>query len=145
MTKNQEDTEIFFQNLQRYIWGNISEPFSEKVIELAYEPQNVGEIEDPDGFARIKGSCGDTMQISLRLNKGIISEIKFLSDGCAATTACGSGITLLVKDKTPEQAQKITSSDLLDFLQGLPDSHTHCVRLAVKTFYKALESVNNHQ
>ena len=145
MQKSQKDTEIFFQNLQKFIWGNISEPYSEKVVELAYEPRNVGEVENPDGFARITGPCGDTMQIGLTLDNRIISEIRFLADGCAATTACGSGITILAKNKTPEQARKITSSDLLDFLGGLPESHAHCAKLAIKTFYKALQSINSNR
>lgn len=145
MQDNQKDTEIFFQNIQKFIWGNTSEPFSEKVVELAYEPRNVGEMENPDGFARITGSCGDTMQIGLKFNNSIISEIKFLTDGCAATIACGSGITLLAKNKTPEQARKITASDLLDFLEGLPESHAHCAKLAIKTFYKALKNVNSNR
>ncbi|MFO7889729.1 MAG: iron-sulfur cluster assembly scaffold protein [bacterium] len=143
MTNKEKETEIFFQNLQKYIWGNPSEPFSEKVIELAYEPVNVGDIENPDGFARIKGSCGDTIQISLKLDNDRISEIKFLSDGCAATIACGSGITVLAKNKPLEQAVQITPLNLLDFLKGLPASHTHCVELAIDTFRKALENINN--
>lgn len=139
----EEEAEVFFQNLQKYIWGSTSEPYSEKVIELAYEPQNVGEIDNPDGFAKITGPCGDTMQISFRLHEGFISEIKFLSDGCAATTACGSAITILAKNKTLNQAQKITRSQLLNFLNGLPESHEHCAKLAVKTFKKSLKSINH--
>ncbi len=144
MPDKEKEIDIFFQNLQKYIWGSSSEPFSKKVIELAYEPKNVGEIKNPDGFIRIKGACGDTMQISLKLDNGFISEIKFLSDGCAATSACGSGITILAKDKTPEQARKITPLNLLDFLEGLPASHSHCVELAVTTLRKALENLNNN-
>jgi len=142
MPNKEEEIEVFFKNLQKYIWADATEPFSEKVVELAYEPENVGEIEDPDGFAKAQGSCGDTIQISLKIENQRISEIKFLSDGCAATIACGSAITILAKNKTLEQAEKITPLNLLEFLHDLPASHSHCAELAVEAFHKTLKSIN---
>jgi len=143
MPDRKDEIDIFFENLQKYIWADSSESFSEKVVELAYEPENVGEIENPDGFSHVRGSCGDSIQISLKFDNRRISDIKFLSDGCAATIACGSAITILAKDKTREQAEKLTPWNLLDFLHDLPASHSHCAELAVDAFKKALKSVNN--
>ena len=133
--------ENVFDNLQRLWMGDASEHYSDRVLELAYEPKNVGEIADPDGIGFAKGSCGDRMSIFLKVSDGIISDIRFLTDGCGATLACGSAVTLLAKDRTPYEATKIYPQTVIRYLDGLPASHVHCAALAVQTLRKALENL----
>ena len=121
--------------------GNATEPYSDRVVELAYEPLNVDEMDDPDGFGFAKGPCGDSMQVFLRLSKGYISEATFLSDGCGVTLACGSAVTDLAIGKTPYEAEKIYPQTVMDYLNGLPASHMHCAVLAVQSLRKALDSM----
>ncbi len=121
--------------------GNSGEPYSDKVLELAYEPIHVGELEDPDGFGYVKGSCGDEMRIYLELEGGKIKEAVFLSNGCGATLACGSAVTELAKSRTPHEASKIHTQQVVRYLGGLPSSHLHRAVLAVQALQKALESL----
>ncbi|HEX59827.1 MAG TPA: iron-sulfur cluster assembly scaffold protein [Methanomicrobia archaeon] len=115
--------------------------FTEKTIEEAYNPKNVGEIDNPDGAARITGPCGDTMQIHLKLDGDVIVDCKFMTDGCGPTIACGSVITELVKGRTVEEASKISEKDILDVLGGLPEEHLHCPVLAVNTLKAAIKEL----
>lgn len=136
---NQHDD--VFDKLQALWMGNASEGYSEKVLELAYEPQNVGEIQDADGIGHAQGSCGDKMSVFVKLGDGFISDIRFLTDGCGPTLACGSALTMMAKKRTPYEATKIHPQHLVHFLDGLPSSHLHCAVLAVQTLKKALEDL----
>lgn len=93
--------------------------YTERTLAEAYNPKNVGELKNPDGVARIMGPCGDTMQIQLQVEGDIITDVKFVTDGCGASTACGSVITELAKGKTVEGASRIKDTDVLAVLGGI--------------------------
>lgn len=118
-------------------------PYSEKVLEHFKDPQNVGELENPDGKA-VEGSpaCGDmvSVQINLDKNKKYIKDIKFKSYGCASNIATGSIITELAKGKTLEEAKKISWKEASDALGGLPPIKAHCSVLAVDGLRAAIEN-----
>jgi len=144
--KKTNDTEkSVFDKFQALWMGSASEVYSDKVLELSYEPQNVGEINNPDAVGFARGSCGDRMSIFLKLENGFIADIKFLTDGCGATLACGSAVTLLAKKRTPFEATKIYPQHIVRYLDGLPSSHLHCAVLAVQTLKKALENLNESE
>jgi len=137
---NKENDKIF-EDLQQYLLEEASEIFSEKVVSLAYEPINVGSLENHDGHGRITGSCGDTMEIYIKMKDGKIDIIKFQADGCGVTMACGSAVTELAKGKTLSGAESIGVLDVLTYLDNLPASHDHCALLAVNTLQKALKGL----
>ena len=64
MSNNFEKT---VNELQESIMEDARNTYSEKVIERWLNPRNLGKIRNPDGFAKIKGPCGDTMQISFKV------------------------------------------------------------------------------
>ena len=95
---------------------------------------------DPDTIGEIKGPCGDTMKISLKVKDFKITDARFWTDGCGATIACGSMLTKTLKGKTLQDAKKYTNSRLLRALDGLPIEHHHCAILAVNTLRKAINN-----
>jgi nitrogen fixation NifU-like protein len=141
MSKNENDADKVFEELKKYFMNEFSKTFSDKVVSLAYEPLNVGSLENPDGHARISGSCGDTMEIYIDAEGKKIEKITFLTDGCGATLACGSAVTELAKGKTIREAEKIDVLHVLEYLDDLPPSHEHCAVLAVKTLRHALKDL----
>ena len=127
------------ERLETQVLEDAREVFSETVIEYAYNPRNIGKISDADGVGKIIGTCGDTMQISIRVENGRIKESRFLTDGCGASIACGSMLTEMITGKTIGAALMINSDDLLRSLDGLPDEHVHCSVLAVNTLREAIQ------
>jgi nitrogen fixation NifU-like protein len=115
------------------------EIYTERTLKEAYNPKNVGALKNPDGIARITGPCGDTVQIHLKVKEDMITDSKFTTDGCGASTACGSVITELAKGKTVEEALTIKDKDVLSILGGLPEDNIHCALLAANTLKAALE------
>jgi len=102
-------------------------------------PRNVRHIKNADGFARVTGSCGDTMEISMRVKKGKGVDAKFWTDDCGTSTACGSVVTYLIKDENIADALRIDSESILKALGGLPESDMHCAVLASDTLKAAIK------
>ena len=114
--------------------------YSLKVIYEANNPSNVGRMPRPDAAAEITGPCGDTMEFYLRIKDGKTEEVTFYTDGCGPTIACGSMATRLAKGKTVKEASKISGQVIIKALDGLPEEHIHCGKLAADTLQEALHS-----
>ncbi len=127
-----------FNELQELILGNARKVYSEAVIDHSMNPRNVGLMEDADGFARVAGSCGDTMEIWLKVMDGIIAQATFFTDGCGTSIASGSMVTEMAKGRSIGEAQKISQQNVLDALGGLPDESKHCALLAANTLKEAV-------
>ena len=91
-------------------------------------------------MAEITGSCGDTMEFYIRVEDGKIQDVKFYTDGCGTTIACGSVTTQIAKGKGLEDALGIMGQDIIDELEGLPEDHHHCARLSAETLQKAISN-----
>jgi len=126
--------------LQESIMEDARKVYSEKVIERWLNPRNLGKVRNPDGFAKIKGPCGDTMQISLKVKDGRLSKIKFMTDGCASSIAAGSMATELAQGKRIEEAVEISQQMILDALDGLPEESVHCALLASNALREAIKN-----
>ena len=79
------------------------------------------------------------MKIWLRIRNNIVEEAGFWTNGCAATVACGSMATDLVKGKNLTQALAITAREIADALVDLPSGNFHCAELAAQTLKIALK------
>jgi len=132
------DIDELAKRLETQLLEGAKEVFSETVIEYAYNPRNVGELSDADGVGKITGTCGDTVQIQIRVENGRISESRFITDGCGTSIACGSMLTEMITGMTIEAALMITSDDLLRSLDGLPEESVHCTVLAVNVLREAI-------
>ena len=127
-----------FEELKKLVMEDMRKTYSEKVIDHFLNPRNLGELEDADGFGKVTGPRGDTMQICLRVKDDKITDATFMTDGCGTTIACGSMTTELAKGKTIAEALKITQDDILKSLDGLPEDDIHSSLLAADTLKEAL-------
>ena len=110
-------------------------------MEVFKNPKNVGEIENPDGIGTVgNASCGDIMQISLRIVDEVIVDAKFKTFGCAAAIATSSTATEMIKGMTVEEALKVTNKKVVETLGGLPSQKLHCSVLAEEGIKKAIEN-----
>ena len=117
--------------------------YNQKLIDNFMNPENVGEIENPDGVGEVGNpSCGDLMKLTIRVEEGILTDIKFKTFGCAAAIGTSSMITQMAKGKTIEEALKITRKDVAEELGGLPAQKQHCSNLAAEALTAA---INDYQ
>ena len=112
--------------------------YPEAVADHMINPRNRGEISGPDGFGWAARSCGDAMQVFIRVREGRITEARFMTEGCGPMVACGSVLTEMVKGKTAADALAMTEDDIMEGLKGLPESERHCATVGVVALRQAL-------
>jgi nitrogen fixation NifU-like protein len=128
-----------FDDLQELILEDARKIYSETTIDHFMNPRNLGDMEDADGFGRVTGSCGDTMEIWLKVKNGAIASATFMTDGCGTSIASGSMITELARGKNVGEARRISQQDVLGALGGLPQESEHCALLAADTLKEAIK------
>jgi nitrogen fixation NifU-like protein len=139
MEKMAEEFDNPFKELEQTVMDDMKQTYSEKTIDHFLNPRNLSEIPAPDGFGRITGPCGDTMEIRLKVRDDRIINASFWTDGCGPSIASGSVVTELAKGKSISEAKKITQQDVLDALGGLPEDNLHCALLAANTLKEAIK------
>jgi nitrogen fixation protein NifU and related proteins len=140
MTRDSDnDIAKFTLELQEQIMAELRRIYTEAVIDHWQNPRNFQKLEEADGYARNRGSCGDTMEMFLRIRGGTITECTFQTDGCGTTVACGSVATELAAGKTFLGALgSVSAAEILRVLGGLPEASVHCAQLAAETLRRAL-------
>jgi nitrogen fixation protein NifU and related proteins len=114
--------------------------YSTKVMEHFANPRNVGEIEDADGVGSVGNPvCGDIMKMYIKVDDGIITDVKFKTFGCGAAIATSSMATELIKGKTIEEALQVTNKAVAEALGGLPSIKMHCSVLAEEAVQSAID------
>lgn len=114
--------------------------YSETVMDHFRNPRNVGVIEDADGVGEVGNvQCGDIMKIYLKINEGIISNVKFETFGCGSAIASSSMATEMIKGKPVAEAMALTNRAVAEALDGLPAHKLHCSVLAEEAIKKALQ------
>lgn len=114
--------------------------YSKQVMDHFTNPRNVGEISDADGTGT-KGNpvCGDVMKIFIKVKDNKIVDAKFQTFGCGAAIAVSSIITEMVKDKTLDEALKISKEIVAEELGGLPPQKMHCSNLGADALHQAID------
>ncbi len=117
--------------------------YSEKVMDHFTHPRNLGKMDDADGVGEVgNAKCGDIMKIYIKVNDGVITDVKFNTFGCGSAIASSSMATEMIKGKPIAQALELSNKAVVEALDGLPAHKLHCsvlaeeaVRAAVKDYY----------
>jgi len=128
-----------WEKFQELMIAEMRKVYTEAVVDHAMNPRNLGSMTYADGFAKVTGPCGDTMEVWISVKNDIINGASFTTDGCSTTIAAGSVVTELARGKNIRQAQRISQKDVLEALGGLPDESKHCALLASNTLKKAVK------
>ena len=117
--------------------------YSEKVMDHFENPRNVGKMPDADGIGEVgNAKCGDIMRMYIKVNDGIISDVKFNTFGCGSAIVSSSMATEMIKGKPISEALALSNKAVVEALDGLPAQKIHCsvlaeeaVKAAVKDYY----------
>ena len=114
--------------------------YSEKVMDHFRNPRNVGVLEDANGIGEVgNAKCGDIMKMYLKIEDGIVQDVKFETFGCASAIASSSMATELIKGKPLDEVMTLTNQAVAEALDGLPAYKMHCSVLAEEAIQSALE------
>ena len=120
--------------------------YSEKVMDHFAHPRNVGEIEDADAVGEVGNAvCGDIMKMYLKIDNGIITDVKFKTFGCGSAIATSSMATEMIKGKSIEEALELSNKAVVEALDGLPAHKLHCSVLAEEAVRAAIANYYDRQ
>ena len=115
--------------------------YSEKVMDHFKNPRNMGEIPDANAVGEVgNAKCGDIMKMYMKIENGVIEDVKFKTFGCGAAVATSSMATELVKGKTIDEALSLTNKAVMEALDGLPPVKVHCSVLAEEAISAAIQN-----
>lgn len=123
-----------------------SQQYPKKVIGYFKNPRYVGDIKNPDGVGEVGNpTCGDMMDVYIKVEKGRIKDIRFKTFGCIAAISSTEALCRIAKGKTLKDAMKISAKDIVKELGGLPSIKLHCSVLGADALKKAIEDYNKKQ
>jgi nitrogen fixation NifU-like protein len=133
-----KDLDDFVKGLQDQIFEETRAAYGDVAFQRWLKPLYMGSMDNPDGYGRITGSCGDTMQIFLKFENDKVKEASFKTDGCGSSTVCGSFAVELALGKSPDEIFDITGESILKKLGSLPEEDRHCAFLSADALQEAL-------
>ena len=129
-----------FHSILRLKERNGNYMYTDCVMDHFNNPRNVGEAENFNADGTVgNAKCGDIMRITMRIENGVIEDVKFKTFGCGAAVATSSMATEMVKGKTVAEALQLTNKAVMDALEGLPPAKIHCSVLAEEAIKAAIE------
>jgi nitrogen fixation NifU-like protein len=141
-----EDDDELRKELERILLDELGKTVNPTLVDHVMKPRNAGLMDQPDGEATLTGICEDTVRMQLCLHGDAVGEIRFMTNGCGATVACGSMVTEMALGKSVREAMRIDGKRVIEAFGGLPIEHTHCADLAANTLKAALkEALQNRR
>jgi len=115
--------------------------YSERLRDHYANPRNTGSIIEPSGRALVKSPFdSDTVLVTLRVENGVIEDVKFKCMGCAVAIACSSMATEMVIGKPVEEAYQVSEQAVADALGGIPEYKMRCSNLAPAAIRQAIDA-----
>lgn len=119
----------------------MDELYREIILEHWKNPLNYGVIKDADiDISDTNPLCGDEIRITVELSQNKVKKIKFISGGCAISTASASLFTEKIKGMAITEIKKLSPEDvLIELGVELTPSRTKCALLVYSTLQKSLQ------
>ena len=133
-----DNIDMLVADLQERVFDETRQAFGEAGFQRWRNPRYRGPLENPDSHARLKGSCGDSMEIFLKFQNNRVSEAAYFTDGCGSSTVCGSFAAEMALGKTPDELLEITGDAILGTIGRFPKEDRHCAFLAAGTLQEAV-------
>ncbi len=87
---------------------DLKDLYQEVIIDHNRSPRNFGQLENATQVAEgYNPLCGDKLNLYLKMEDGVITDVSFDGSGCAISVASASLMTDTLKGKTIEQAEQL--------------------------------------
>lgn len=105
------------------------------ILDHYKHPRNFGTLDPADvSHEEENPLCGDVVKLQLRLDDGLVEEVRFKGRGCAISQASASILTELIQGKTLQEVKAIGKEEMLEALGiTINPGRLKCALLPVKT------------
>ena len=108
--------------------------YAEEVMDHYENPRNMGELEGEGVFhgAHNNASCGDMVEFFLKVETGVVKEVKWRGVGCAISTASSSKLSEWLGGKTVSELRAMSEEELMKKVEfEVGPGREKCLRLPV--------------
>jgi nitrogen fixation NifU-like protein len=137
---NDNEFDALVDKIQGEVFREAKEILGDKGFERWRNPKFRGPIPGADSYAKLRGECGDTMEMFLKVRDGRVERVGYMTDGCSSSAIAGSFAAELAAGKTFEEVLDLRGEDVLQVIGRFPENEKHCAHLAVRTLQEALNS-----
>ena len=137
-TSMETELDAFVREITGEILEETKSAYGDEAFERWKTRRFMGKMENPDGYAVIRGGCGDSMSVYLEFEGERVRRATFMTDGCGSSVACGSLAVEMAHGRTPDELLDITPELIRERAGGLPSEDAHCADLAATTLHEAL-------
>ncbi len=138
MACNDQEFEALVQQLQNQSFEDARAVFGEKGFDRWRNPKYHGPMTDADSHARIRGGCGDSMEIFLQFEDNRVNKASYVTDGCGSSALCGSFAAELAHGRDPDELFELSPEDVLETIGTFPKKDEHCTKLAILALHEAV-------
>jgi nitrogen fixation NifU-like protein len=135
---DDNEFEALVDKIQGEVFREAKEILGEKGFERWRNPKFCGPIPGADSYAKLKGECGDTMEMYLKIEGNRVAQVGYMTDGCSSSAIAGSFAAEIAAGKTFEDVLDLRGDDVLQAIGRFPENERHCAHLAVRTLQEAL-------
>ena len=113
--------------------------YRDYILDHYRNPRNFGTLEKPDAQAEdLNPLCGDQIKMELRVDDGIVRDLRFSGKGCAISQASASMLTEAVKGMKLEDVAKLSKEIVLDNVGiGISPTRMKCAMLGLRVLKSA--------
>ena len=96
-------------------FNNLVKLYRQVIMDHYKNPRNNGVLEDSVTVNLNNPTCGDRIQLTMKVEEGIVQEAKFEGEGCSISMSSASMMTQAVKGKKIEEALQLSKifSDMM--------------------------------
>lgn len=130
--------EALVHKIQNEVFTEAKSALGEKGFDRWRNPKFCGVMDGADSHGRLKGSCGDTMEMYIFVADDRIKQVSYVTDGCSSSSIAGSFTAEMAMGKTFTEVLDMTGADVLREIGTFPEAEEHCAHLAVSTLQEAV-------
>jgi len=114
--------------------------YAEELIQNYEHPDAKGKIEKPTAHMHEDNiSCGDTIDVYLKIENGKITDAKFEGDGCIISMGVANILLDFIKGKSVKEIEAFGKDNLFKLINMDPGpARLHCATLSLRAVKKAL-------
>jgi nitrogen fixation NifU-like protein len=135
----------FVNNMQAEIDAEALAAYGPEAFARWKNPLYMGPMPEADACGRVTGTCGDTIQVFLRVVDGRVAAASFTTDGCGPSAICGSFAAELSLGRKIEDLADFAGEAILARTGGLPEDDRHCAFLSAAAVRAAVDDYMSRQ
>lgn len=133
---SEADFDALVNKLQEQSFKETKDAYGETGFARWQKPAFHGPIANADCQVALTGKCGDTIQLFINFDDGIVTKAQYITDGCASSQLAGSFTSELAHGRTVEELFSLKAEDVLNAIGQLPEDDQHCTDLAVEVLHE---------